>query len=73
MVAGSYKSLNDTPFAQALCEQTGVAIEFIHAPQGEEHERLDLMIASDTMPDIVEYNWASGYIGGISQAIYDGL
>ena len=72
-VSASYKSLNETPFAEGLIERTGVNIEFVHPPQGQELERFNLMIASDAMCDIVEYNWLTRYSGGPVQAISDNV
>ncbi len=73
LVADNYKSLNDTPFAQALREKTGVNIEFVHPPQNEEAERLELMLASDSLTDIIECDWSNEASGGITQAISNGV
>ena len=72
LVSQSYKSLNETPFAQALREQTGIDVEFVHPTQGQEMEQFNLMIAGGTMCDIVEYGWTQ-YPGGITKAVDDGI
>ncbi len=55
-----------------LEEKTGVHIEFIHPPIGQEKEKFNLMIASDELPDMIHYNWGS-YSGGPQKAIDDGI
>lgn len=72
-VSATSKSLNDTPFAKALIEQTGVEIEFIHPAQGQEAEQFNLLIASGKMADIVEYSWTTAYTGGMDAAIKNNL
>jgi putative aldouronate transport system substrate-binding protein len=71
-VSAHSASLNDTPFAKALIEQTGINVEFIHPPAGSEAEKFSLMMASSDVPDIVEYTW-SNYTGGPEKAIQDGV
>ena len=72
-VSASYASLNDTPFAKGLIERTGVEIEFIHPAQNMAAEQFNLLIASGRMPDIIEYNWFTGYNGGPDAAIRNQL
>lgn len=72
-VAAGSKSLNETPYAAGLIERTGVEVEFIHPATGQQTEQFNLMIASGKMPDIVEFNWVTGYTGGPSNAIANGL
>lgn len=47
----------ETKFAQESMKRTGVKIEYIHPAQGNEKEQLNLLIASQNLPDIVETNW----------------
>ncbi len=42
--------------SQAITEETGIDIEFI-VPAGNEAEKLNTMIASDTLPDILTIGW----------------
>ena len=72
-VSSTSKSMNETPFAEALIEQTGVDIEFIHPAQGQENEQFNLLIASGKMADIVEHNWVGSYTGGMDAAIRNNL
>lgn len=47
----------ETKFAQESMKRTGVQIEYIHPAQGNETEQLNLLIASQNLPDIVETSW----------------
>ncbi len=59
----------DTEFAKELTKRTGVNVEYIHPAAGNTSESINLMIASNQLPDIVEHNWVSGYAGGAVKAI----
>jgi len=50
-----------TPWGQnavskAITDETGVSIEFV-VPTGSESQKLDAMIASDTLPDLITLGW----------------
>lgn len=51
---------------------TGVTVEFVIPPIGQETEKFNLMLASDVLPDIIYHNWGN-YIGGAQKAIDDGI
>ena len=72
-VQANYKTLNETPFAKGLRERTGISVEFVHPAEGNGLIRLQEMLLSGDMPDIMEYNWNSSYPGGPDQAIADGI
>lgn len=55
----SVTNFGDTPFAKAWEEAVGVDIEFIHPAQGQEAEKLNLLIAGNDLPDIIESDWLS--------------
>lgn len=42
--------------SEAITEKTGVAINFL-SPKGNESEKMDAMIASDTLPDLITLGW----------------
>ena len=44
--------------SDAITDATGVSVNFI-APKGNETEKMDAMIASDTLPDLVTLGWWS--------------
>lgn len=45
-----------------ITEQTGVNVRFI-VPAGNEAEKLNSMIAGDTLPDIITLGWYEGQVG----------
>lgn len=63
-----YSSMNDTPFAKELQKQTGIKVKFTHPTVGQENESFSTMIASGSLPDIMDYAWFS-YPGGPEKAI----
>ena len=72
-VSANFANLGDTPFAKGLMENTGIDIEFLQPPQGQQKEQFSLIVADGDLPDIMEYNWVSDYPGGPEKAIRDGL
>ena len=66
-------NIGDSPFGKALQEKTGFTIEFQHPAGGNAGEKFNLMIASDTLPDIIEYSWVKSYPGGPEKAIMDNV
>lgn len=57
--------------SQKITEETGVDIQFI-VPAGNEAEKLNTMIASDTLPDILTLGWYEGQVNDIidSEMVY---
>ncbi len=70
MTSVTAANLGDTPFGQELQKETGVTIEFQHPAAGQESEKLNLMIAANELPDIIQNNWYA-YTGGAQKAISD--
>ena len=66
----TYENFGDTPIAKKLHEETGINVEYMHPAQGQGDEQIQLLIASDDLPDIVKYSWNS-YPGGPEMAIND--
>ena len=66
----SVSTLNDLEYYKKLQEVTGVEIEFVHPPSGQESEQFNLMMTSRDYPDIIESNWSSRK-GGADKAIKD--
>lgn len=62
----------DMPLYQELQKRTGVEVTFIHPSTANIGEQFSLLLASDTLPDIIQYNW-SIYSGGPGKAIKDGV
>lgn len=70
-VSSNYKSLADTPFAKELEKETGIKVEYLH-PSSSANEAFNLMIASEDLPDIIEYWWLD-FPGGPEQAIQNNI
>lgn len=62
----------ETPFAKELEKRTGVKVEYIHPASGKAAEEFSIMLASNNLPDIVEYSWMN-YLGGADKAVSDGF
>lgn len=69
-VAAYASSMNDIPFTEYMEEETGIKINYVHPPTGQETEKFNLMVASQDLTDIVESTWTT-YKGGPSKAIKD--
>lgn len=65
-------SFNTTPLKQYLEEATGVKLKFEHPAAGQEDAAFNILLASDDMPDIIEWDWWSSSVGGPEKAIDDG-
>ena len=72
-VSPNYSNLGETPFAKAWTGATGVEIEFMHPPAGQQKEQFSLILADGNLPDMMEYNWINDYPGGPEKAIKDGI
>ncbi len=65
------KNFGDTPLAKEIEKRTGVKCVYQHPVAGQEQESLFLLIASGSLPDVVEYIWTS-FPGGPNTAINNG-
>ena len=54
--------------SKAITEKTGCSISFV-TPTGDPNEKLDAMISSDTLPDLITLGW---WESGIDQMINEG-
>lgn len=61
---------NDNEVFQEMERQTGVHVDFIHPPVGQELEQYNLMVASRNLPDIISYNYPAGADSAIDENIY---
>ncbi|MCI9625676.1 MAG: extracellular solute-binding protein [Clostridia bacterium] len=62
----------ELPMYQKLSEETGVEVEFMHPPTGQEAEQYNLLIASGDYPDMIERSWSTD-AGGPGKAVADGI
>lgn len=65
-------NFGETELAKELEKRTGVKVNYIHPPQGQESEKFSILVASSDLPDIIEYNWVT-YPGGPAKAIKEGV
>lgn len=70
-VSASATEMGDTPYAEEMEKRTGVTVKYIHPVAGQETEQLNLLLASDELPDMIEYNWYE-FTGGPNKAISEG-
>lgn len=70
-VSASATEMGDTPYAEEMEKKTGVNVKYIHPVAGQETEQLNLLLASDELPDMIEYNWYE-FTGGPNKAISEG-
>lgn len=71
-VGSNFSDFNDTDFTKFLEEETGIYVDYVSPPIGQEAEAFSLLVATGEMPDIIDYSWAmqgSGYPGGVEAAI----
>ena len=55
-VSASTSNLGETPFAKMLAEKTGVKVKYIHPPLGQENEQFSLLVASNELPDMIQWD-----------------
>lgn len=70
--ASIVSNYGETKFAKELEKRTGVSVEYLHPAVGQESEAFNLLVASDTLPDIIEYNWLSA-MGGPNNSLSEGI
>lgn len=71
-IAQKYENYADTPIGKELKKLTGVNVEYVHAQQGQGAEQFNIMLASNDLPDMVQYDWRS-YPGGPDAAVRDDI
>lgn len=69
-VSASTSNLGETPFAKMLAEKTGVKVKYIHPPLGQENEQFSLLVASNELPDMIQWDWLTA-LGGPDASIGD--
>ena len=70
-----YTNWADSEIAKWLNEATNCEVTFVHPPAGQEAEKLNLMIASFDLTDIIERDLSNtaNYPGGVDKAVDDGV
>lgn len=57
---------------QEMMKNTGIDVEFIHPPVGQESDSFSLMISGGEYPDLIHWDWGN-ISGGPDKAIEDGV
>lgn len=70
---GNIKSYNDNEMFKEMEKITGVHVEFVSPPKGQENEQYGVMIASKDLPDIIERRADLIYPGGLERGMEDGF
>ncbi|WP_224725074.1 extracellular solute-binding protein [Paenibacillus vietnamensis] len=68
--AAIMKSYGEVTAWKEIEAKTGVQVEFQHPAQGQLGEQFNLMVASNKLPDVVDFAW-NNYPGGAQKAIRD--
>jgi len=69
-----YTDLGDNPVVQYMEKETGINLEFVHAPAGDDGSFFQQMLAGGDLPDIMATSlFETKYPGGVEGAIDDGL
>ncbi|MCI8442207.1 MAG: extracellular solute-binding protein [Provencibacterium sp.] len=67
-----YQSLAEDISVKRYVKDTGIEIEFVHPASGQEKENFNLLVVSDSLPDIL-VNGSTQYAGGSAAAVADGV
>lgn len=69
-----YTDLGDNPVVQWIEKDTGLNLEFIHAPAGDTGDFFQNMLAGGDLPDLMfSSRFQTHYPGGVEGAIADGV
>jgi putative aldouronate transport system substrate-binding protein len=71
-VAPVFKNVGDTQLYKEIMKKLNIQITFLHPPVGQGRDQFNLIIASQDLPDVMEWGLA-GYPGGPAKAISDGV
>ena len=75
-IPATAKSCSELPMFIEMEKRTGVKIEFIHPTTGtaaQQLEQFNVMIASNDLPDMIQWNWNTDFQGGPTKAAQDGI
>ncbi|SDD56149.1 putative aldouronate transport system substrate-binding protein [Paenibacillus sp. UNCCL117] len=64
-------NLADSPFGKQLEKDTGIKVKYSHPADGQSKEQFNLLIASNNLTDVIEYDWNNSYPGGPEKAMAD--
>lgn len=67
-----YNSMAEMDLVKEMMEETGITLEFVHAPEADDGTFFTTMIGSNNYPDIMSNSFSS-YPGGPTAAMDDGV
>lgn len=68
-----YSDFNQHPGSLYLENVSGKVVDYISSPLGEESTSFLMMMANRQLPDIMKVNMEKAYVGGVEEAIGDGM
>jgi len=71
-VGATLSSYSEIACFKEMEKITGITVEWLHPPAGQEGEQFNLMLASMDLPDMIWWNWSS-VTGGPAKMIDDGI
>ena len=72
IAAKYYTDLSESPTIKQWIRDTGIEVEFVHPPAGQEKDTFTLLASSNSLPDAI-VNGNSYYPGGDMAAVTDGV
>lgn len=72
-IYGQQPQMSENEVYKEISKRTGINIEFINPPVGQDTEQFGLMLASKELPDLIERSSAEIYPGGLQKALDDGV
>lgn len=72
LVAANAKDYGETEYFKELQKRTGVTLDFITVNEAQAKDQFNLLLASGSLPDIIEYDWYSNAPGGVDSCIENG-
>ena len=72
-VSATMKTFAEIGCYMELEKRTGIRLDFQHPPLNQEQEQFNLLTASGTYPDVIEYNWLTNAPGGPARFLKDGV
>jgi len=72
-VSATMKTFGEIAMYQELEKRTGIHLDFQHPPLNQENEQFNLLTASGTYPDVIEFNWLTNAPGGPARFVKDGV
>lgn len=69
-ISSTCTNFGDTELAKELEKRTGIKVKYVHPSSGQGSEAFSLMVASNDMSDIIQYDWAKA-LGGPTITIND--